>query len=489
MTTGCSLDASSEALKPQSTPRAETPNEPDAETPNEPDAEIPNEPDTAPCSSCLFSVGLGGPGFGEGQNAPHGALLAVDSTGNLLIGGDFQGPLDLGNDSFVSTAGSSDIFLASLSEQGDIRWSKHFGDGGHQSLTGLAATPDGGVVITGMFEGSLDLGGTPMETAYLAIFLARLDSQGRHVWSRSFAGDGQAIAWAHAVTVDSTGDALLFGNLEGTVDYGGFELDNGALWPVIVKFDERGDPLWGKSFGGSVDQTPVAIATDSQNNIYIAEESKRSVIDGVTLQGDAFANTLAASFDPEGTLRWARIFRERPQEGPSDASDTFTKAMTVDPLGNMVLTGLFAGTLDVDTVQLTTENPESGASFVLKLNAAGEALWGTALENTSIDTLSVDSAGDVLLGGSLQGALQLGGTHHASAGGTDTFAARLRKLDGAPAWSQHLGDAADQRASAIAAGSAGKVILTGVFDGHLDLGCGTLSSASGKDLFLSVLRP
>ena len=43
-----------------------------------------------------------------------------------------------------------------------------------------------------------------------------------------------------------------------------------------------------------------------------------------------------------------------------------------------------------------------------------------------------------------------------------------------------LGDTEDQRASAIAASRAGKVVLSGVFGGSLNFGCGSLTSASGK---------
>ncbi|WP_156339189.1 hypothetical protein [Chondromyces crocatus] len=396
--------------------------------------------------------------------------------------------MKIGGEAFSSVEGSVDIFVTKARETGGIAWSRHFGDREKQHLSDVAAAPDGGVVFTGVFSGTIDFGGGPLTATVPAIYLVKLDAEGQHVWSRSF-HDEETMTWAYAVTVDPAGDVVLYGNLEGSLDFGGLELETGGLFPFLVKFDDQGRPLWGKSFRGSTDQTPLAIATDQTGNIYVTEEAKYATIDGKHLMGDAFSNALTASFAPDGTLRWARIFRERQGATSSGAPDTIPVSMAVDPSGNVALTGVFGGTIDFGSGALTAADPHGYASYVVKLNTHGDALWSVALDTDTVKSVGFDGVGDVLVGGSFAERLLLGDTLHVTDGDADIFAARLNGTNGTPSWSHSLGDGADQRATRIAMDQGGRLVLTGVFDGSLDLGCGALSSGSGNDLFLAGLCP
>jgi hypothetical protein len=66
--------------------------------------------------------------------------VAVDGAGNVLLTGDFDGTVDFGGGPLTS-AGSDDIFVAKLDAQGNHLWSKRFGDSYYQQAD--AVTVDG----------------------------------------------------------------------------------------------------------------------------------------------------------------------------------------------------------------------------------------------------------------------------------------------------------------------------------------------------------
>jgi hypothetical protein len=75
-----------------------------------------------------------------------------------------MGDMSLGGDT-LSTAGSSDIFLAKFDTSGGHVWSQQFVGGpppGGDHASGVAADADGNVLATGWFQGTVDFGAGPV---------------------------------------------------------------------------------------------------------------------------------------------------------------------------------------------------------------------------------------------------------------------------------------------------------------------------------------
>src|SRR5262245_9489522 len=83
----------------------------------------------------------------------------------LLVGGPFDGQLDLGGGPRASYG--KDFYLAKLETDGGHVWSRRFGDPSGQQLVSLGFDPCGAMVLAGTFEGTLDLGmwTTPVTSA------------------------------------------------------------------------------------------------------------------------------------------------------------------------------------------------------------------------------------------------------------------------------------------------------------------------------------
>jgi hypothetical protein len=110
--------------------------------------------------------------FGD-DSAQHANAIAIGTTGKIAVAGDFTGVLDFGGAKLTS-AGNYDAFVVELDPAaGCPIWAKGFGDAQHQGADGVAESATG-VVATGSFSGSIDLGGSPITAAGADLFITKL---------------------------------------------------------------------------------------------------------------------------------------------------------------------------------------------------------------------------------------------------------------------------------------------------------------------------
>jgi len=109
------------------------------------------------------------------------------------------------------------------------------------------------VVITGYIWGTVDFGGGPLTSAGgFDIFIAKFDTNGQHLWSQCF-GDGSNQD-AYGIAIDGSGNVIVTGWFQGTVDFGGGALTSAGLDDIFVaKFDPNGNHVWSQSFGDASD--------------------------------------------------------------------------------------------------------------------------------------------------------------------------------------------------------------------------------------------
>ena len=92
-----------------------------------------------------------------GSLSAIGAGRTVDAAGQITLGGYFFGQLDLGGGPLTS-AGSTDGFLARLDPSGAHVWSKSFGGPDGDQLNGLVVDAAGNVAVAGAIGGRRDDG-------------------------------------------------------------------------------------------------------------------------------------------------------------------------------------------------------------------------------------------------------------------------------------------------------------------------------------------
>jgi hypothetical protein len=234
--------------------------------------ELPNAGNTdafvakfGPKGDSVFSVSFSGPGEEEAS------AVAVDGDGNTIVVGSFTGSIYFGGQKMpVISAGMSDIFVAKLNPSGSVLWSYGFGDAKAQHATGVAVDSMGNILVAGRFEGTLDWGGgaTLTNDGAMNAFLVKLDPNGGYTWSKQF---GEALAQgAEAVAVNDADEVLLAGWFEGSINLGDGAKSGSGEDAFVAKFSEAGSLIWSGSIGGLGNARATAITADKGGNVIMA---------------------------------------------------------------------------------------------------------------------------------------------------------------------------------------------------------------------------
>ena len=199
--------------------------------------------------------------------------VASDSQEAVVVSGFFAGTVNFGGANHVS-GGSEDGFVAKWDTDGNPDWSVGFGAEGNQYAVDVATDGSDSVVIAGFFSGAADLGGGDLVSAGSQdVLAAKFDKDGKHVWSKSY-GDG-AAQHAHGVAANGAGSVALVGAAAGTVDFGAGSLAGSTDLDVFVAMlDSDGEHLWSKRFGDNEPQTARAIAFRVDGSVVVAGELK-----------------------------------------------------------------------------------------------------------------------------------------------------------------------------------------------------------------------
>jgi hypothetical protein len=108
-----------------------------------------------PAGACVWSKGAA-----ADMGNQYGRAVAVDGTDNVLVTGSFDGVVDFGGGSFVSAG--KDFFVVKLDAGGDHQWSRRAGGPLDDTGNGVAVDSVGNVVVTGAFNGTADFGTGPL---------------------------------------------------------------------------------------------------------------------------------------------------------------------------------------------------------------------------------------------------------------------------------------------------------------------------------------
>ena len=378
-----------------------------------------------------------------GTSTDQGNGVAVDASGNVYTVGSFAGTADFdpGPGTFnLTSAGGEDPFVSKLDSAGNFVWARRLGGASIDQGSGVAVDANGNVYIVGTFAGTADFDPGPgtfnlTSAGNTEIFVSKLDGAGNFVWARRLGGTSNDQG--NGVAVDAKGNVFTVGLFAGTADFdpgtATFNLTSaGNTETFISKLDGAGNFAWAVRLGGTSTDQGNGVAVDATGNVYTV---------------GSFAGT--ADFDPgPGTFNLTSAGGEDPFVSKLDAAGNFVWArrlggasidqgngVAVDPSGEIITVGTFAGTADFDPGAATFNLTAAGntETFVSKLDRAGNFVWARRLGGASNDQgngVAVDASGNVHTVGSFAGTADFdpgpGTFNLTSAGNTETFVSKLK---------------------------------------------------------------
>jgi beta-propeller repeat-containing protein/type IX secretion system substrate protein len=447
-----------------------------------------------------------------GVTDDYSSGIAIDSSGNLLITGQFTGTADFdpGPDtSNMTSFGLNDIFVCKFDPAGNLLWAKQMGGASADAGSAIAIDPSGNVYITGNFSGTADM--DPGAGVFnisskggLDIFIAKLDPSGNFLWSASF-GDVTDDDHGNSIAVDASGNVFTTGNFKGTIDF-----DPGAstasltadyIDVFVSKLDASGNYVWAKKMGGLSYDYGYGITVDASGYVYITGAFRTLNCDYDPGPGIFYLSTYAdteefiVKLNAAGGLVWAK----QTNTGAYNYSNGF--AIAVDASGNVYTTGSFKGTADFDPGPGTANLVAGGLNdgFALKLNSNGDFVWVKQIGGCQIEdygtSIKLDDSANVYIVGVFQYIADFDpgpGTFELhSQGGTDVYVCKLNS-GGYFLWAGQFGGGSSDYGSSIAIDGSGNIYTTGHFQVWSDFDPGPgendLVTFGGYDAFVDKLR-
>jgi hypothetical protein len=316
------------------------------------------------------------------------------------------------NGNVVPNAGGHDILLMRISAAGTCDFALGIGSSGEDEAHSMLVEPNGDVVITGFFTGTVDF--DPRSGTAVLIsrggrdgFVARYSADGLFKSVVQFGGVEDDAGNAIARTTE--GDLVVGGEFRGVATFGS------TLAPLLLTsagdadfFVARLAPQlglqWGIRGGGSgVDVIGNnSLAVDAQGRIWIAG-SFSGVADfdpgasAVLLTSQGSSDIFVARYDATGVL--AGVSRSIGGTGAEGVDN-----LRFDASGNVYLAGWFQGSVDFDPgagthVVLARGTEGAGDGFVLSLTIDGEFRWVDPIGSTIAGDANLAIAGGVALSG------------------------------------------------------------------------------------------
>src|SRR2546427_685225 len=355
-------------------------------------------------------------------------------------------------------------------------WARGFGGAASDVGYGVAVDSSGNTVMTGRVESSVDFGGGVV-CQPATVFVSKYSPTGARLWSKCLGGV-RGGGTGRAVAVDRNDNVLVTGKLSGTVDFGTGPLTSaGASSIFVAKYSAAGVPVWSRAFGGGFNDVGNGVAVDAGGNVVIIGTAVGTVNFGggpITANGYTI---VVAKFSPAGGHLWSR--------GIGDSFSNSGNAVAVDPSGNIAVTGAFSGPVNFGGGTLTSAGVDI---FLAKLSPTGGHIWsrhfGSALATHAGNGVACDGSGNVLVTGSFENSIDLGAGWTTSFAHKDMFVAKYSAA-GAYMWSKLAGGLYDDAGRGIAVDGTGKVVVTGTFQAAVNFGTGSLISAGRSDIFVA----
>src|SRR2546427_1581840 len=351
-------------------------------------------------------------------------------------------------------------------------WARGFGGAASDVGYGVAVDASGNTVMTGRVESSVDFGGGVV-CQPATVFVSKYSPTGGTLWSKCLGGV-RGGGTGRAVAVDGNGNVLVTGKFSGTVDFGTGPLTSaGASDIFLAKYSAAGDPIWSRAFGGAMNDVGNRVAVDSGGNVVlIGTAGGGSDFGGGPVMANGYS-VVVAKFSPAGAHLWSK--------GIGDSFSNSGNAVAVDPSGNIAVTGAFSGPADFGGGVLTSAGVDH---FLAKLAPTGGHRWsrrfGSALAVHAGNGVACDGSGNVLVTGSFENSIDLGAGWATSFAHKDMFVAKYSPA-GDYLWSRLAGGLFDDAGRGIAVDSSGQGGVTGTFQaaGYICAGSPTSARPAG----------
>ncbi len=423
------------------------------------------------------------------------AGVAIDTAGNIIVVGTFEGTVDLGGGvgNLLTGSGEDDVFVAKYTSAGTWLWSIGVGDGADQAALSVTTDQGNNIWVSGVVKGTFNFPGgnniTNGNNQFPNAWIAKLDANGGHQFSASYGQNSDYSDFGRAVAAGPSNTVVFAGTFQNNITFTTTHNAVGGGYSMfLARYDAAHNVTLEKTFGDAArqDANTVAVAPDGAIAIGGSTEGDIDFGGGTLTHGGSGRRAVVAKLDAAGNEVFAYLFES---DGNAEVSD-----VVFGTNGDLYVTGNFSQTIDLGSGVLTASGAAREA-FVGRFDATGNVVYASRFGGTGTDvpaSIGVDSTGFATIVGSFNAnSIVVNGetTLTWDATNRDAFVIRLGP-PGHGYWGFQANALNDANATAVAVDpSDGKIVVVGTYKDQLDLGGGPVGAGDQNGMFLAKLLP
>ncbi len=220
-------------------------------------------------------------------------------------------------------------------------------------------------------------------------------------------GQSQELAWVRqigsagddsviAIAEDSDANVYLVGNYAGKMTLGSLALEDPGSAAYVAKMNSRGEVEWANAITSSFSIQPTGLAIDPAGFLYVTGCFDRTAEFGATHLGTlapGYPDVFLAKYDLKGGLLWAKRY--------GGNSGTRASGVVVGRMGSVFLCGGYGPSTTLGDFFLPGGGPVQ--LWVAGLDGSGEVQWaraaGTMTGLTTLPKLAIDPGDNLFAAG------------------------------------------------------------------------------------------
>ena len=235
---------------------------------------------------------------GEGEGSNQVAEINVDHSGNVYMGGTFEGKAGF-DKKFIVSVGNKDVFLVKYNTDGVIQWLKRGGSAiGEDKLSSIAVDSSENIFISGSFSGTASFDKKQLKSKGSDdLFLVKYSKEGNVLWAVQSGGKGNEHS--QAMELDHAGNIYIAGNFNSSFTFGSSKINSIGDWDVFVlKYAPDGKLLTGTQIGGKGYDKATGIALGRNGSLWLT---------GYFVHEVSFGKIILKSQDDKGAVFFALL--------------------------------------------------------------------------------------------------------------------------------------------------------------------------------------
>ncbi len=370
--------------------------------------------------------------------------VAIDTSGNVVVTGFFEGTCDFDPSSgnlLLGSNGGEDIFVEKLDQNGNFMWVKQVGSAADDRGLSIVVDQDNMIYSTGSFSANADFDtgsgtNTLVVGSNIDTYILKHDESG--VYQNAISFNCTGASEGYGIETMQSGDVTVVGYFSGIMDFDPSSSTNnisseGDKDAFIIQLNPSLNFNWGYAFGGSSDDRYYDLAIDTNQNIW-ATGSFQDTIDfdpGVGVielsnTNSGWVDIFFQQFDPNGNVLAA--------DAIGGNKNDIGVGIAISDQNEVFISGLFSETVDFNSGVGVFQKTSVGETdiFVLKLNDQAEFLDAYSIGGTSSDVsnaIDIFNSSGVHICGNFRGTVDFqvnqNSLQHSSLGGNDFFQLKL----------------------------------------------------------------